>query len=139
MEFVLLCFTMVDINREVRELSGVFTDVSRRDFTSVAGLDAIVVTYETNSVFEDFEIAIAFPPAYPDREPPAFVLDPDIPSRCPHIYEKLDDGITHICYIDPDEWSSAYTSYDAAVMIKSWVYAYCNWQDTGEWDWPEAH
>lgn len=131
---------MVDISREVRELRGVFPEVSRSDFTSVAGLDAIVVTYETAGLFEDdFEVAIAFPPVYPNKEPPAFVLEPDIPSSCPHIYEKLEDGITHICYIDPDEWSSNYTSYDAAVMIKSWVYAYCNWKSTGEWDWSEAH
>ena len=129
---------MVNVSKEVKELRGVFSDVSRTDFVRFDDFDAIQVTYKTDSFLEsDYEVVIAFPPSYPNKEPYAFVLEPEIKGSCPHIYGK-DDGVTRICYIDPDEWSYRYTSYDAAVMIKSWIYAYSNWENTGNWDWEEA-
>ena len=129
---------MVDIHEEVRELRGVFSDVSPNDFVQYEEFDAIKVTYQTKDFLkDDYEIIIAFSPAYPNKEPYAFVVEPEIRGDCPHIYGK-EDGVARICYIDPAEWSYRYTSYDAAVMIKSWVYAYSNWKRTGNWDWEEA-
>ena len=131
----------LDVNKEVRELRGVFPNLTRSDFWELEnGNTGVDVKYKTDSVFEDnFDILIEFPRSYPDSAPIAWVESPKIREDCEHIYSIDSEGNAKICYIEPDNWYPWYTSYDAAVMIKSWVYAYCNWVDAGVWDWEEVH
>jgi hypothetical protein len=131
----------MDVYEEVHELQGVFPEVTRSDFWELDnGNIGVTVTYETKSIFEDdFDVLIEFTSSYPDSAPNAWVESPDIREDCKHTYYTDDYGNTKICYLEPENWYPWYTSYDAAVMIKSWVYAYCNWVNNGVWDWEEAH
>ncbi len=129
----------VDISEEITELRGVIPNVSRSDFYELNNGNVGVIVYykPTEYQFDTFEILIEYTPGYPDRPPNAWVLDPEIDSNSPHIWE-WDNGDPRICFIKPANWDSSYTSYDAAAMIKSWVWAYCNWTKTGSWDWDEV-
>lgn len=131
----------LDIDREMKELQGVFPDINRGDFYDLDnGNIGTVLYYDTTSrTVNDFKILMEFPPGYPDMPPKGWVMKPKLRDDTPHIWGK-EDGQPMICFIDPDDWSSRLTSYDAAVMIKTWVYAYCNWVKTGNWTWDEkAH
>lgn len=131
----------IDIDREVRELRAVFPEVSRSDFYELDnGNVGVIVTYRTDSrSVDDFEVLIEFPRGYPDDAPRAWIQSPEIPSSTPHTLGTDGSGDVAICYQGPSNWNSNYTGYDAAVMIKSWVYAYCNWKENDEWDWEEGY
>ena len=131
----------IDIDEEVHELRGVFPDISRSDFYRLNN-DSIgaEVTYETEDYFtDDFDVLIEFDYGYPDSAPNAWIQHPDIDNGCPHDYGEDEYGNTRACYVHYNQWKPWYTSFDASVMIKTWVYAYCNWKKTGNWDWEEAH
>ena len=134
-------FDMVDIGEAAHELRGVFPDLSRSDFYYLDnGNVGVEVTYATEGYAnDDFNVLIEYHGGYPDAPPNAWIQHPDIDSSCPHGYGEDDYGNYRACYIYPDQWKPRYTSYDAAIMIKTWVYAYCNWETTGNWDWHEAH
>lgn len=129
----------IDIDKEITELRGFFDNISRDNFFTLDdGNVATVVEYETEFLVPDFEVIIEYPPSYPNKPPNAYVVDPEIDSGCPHIWSHdSDTGVAKICFIKPSKWRSWYTSYEAAAMIKSWVYAYCNWDRNGVWDWEE--
>ena len=131
--------TRPDIDREAHELRGVFPDIGTDDFYELdnGNIGAVVYYRPDDFSFDEFEVLIEYVPGYPDVPPPAWVLEPEIDSNVEHVWEWDEHGHPMICYIDPDEWHPNLTSYDAAVMIKTWVYAYCNWKRRGEWTWDE--
>lgn len=125
----------IDISNELYELRGVFPDLSRSDFYHMAnGNIGVKVTYETEDFFtDDFDVLIEYHDGYPDSEPNAWVQDPKIDDSNPHHYGFDEYGDCHICYVGSQNWSFTYTGFDAAMMIKTWIFSYCHWQDTGEW------
>lgn len=129
----------IDVDEEITELRGVIPNVSRSDFYELdnGNIGTIIYYDPTEYQFDTFEVLIEYTPGYPDQPPNAWVLDPEIDSDSPHIWE-WDNGDPRICFIKPARWKSSYTSYDAAAMIKSWVWTYCNWMKTGSWDWDEV-
>jgi hypothetical protein len=138
-----------NIQYEAYEISGVFKahktmgerDVNINDFCildnrNIGLLVEIPITelqssgkYESRS----YTILIEYVNDYPLSPPNVFVIDPILdPNENPHMYL---DG--KICYLRPEDWSSNYTSYDVAQMIKSWIYAYSKWKRNGEWAWEQ--
>lgn len=130
----------LDIEAEARELRGHFPDLTTCDFYRLDnGNVGVLITFKTSDLFgEDFDVLLEYPPGYPETIPNAWVQSPKIASSCRHVW-KREEGDVKICYLRPSKWESNYTSYDAAAMIKSWIYAYVEWKDSGEWDWEEAH
>lgn len=130
--------THIDIGKEVTELQGVFPNISRSDFYQLDnGNEGVAVSYDPVQYQETFEVLIEYTPSYPDMPPKAWVQDPTIHPESPHVWGQDDYGDVMICYIDPDDWRPDLTSYDAAIMIQTWVFAYCNWIEHGTWDWDE--
>jgi hypothetical protein len=44
-----------------------------------------------------------------------------------------------ICYLRPKkDWHYRYSSYETAMMIETWLTAYCKWMKTGNWSFSEA-
>lgn len=129
----------INVDKEITELRGFFPDISRGDFGKMDNGNIVtVVEYETEFLVPDFEVLIEYPPSYPSKPPNAYVIEPEIDPDCPHIWDREPDtGVAKICFIKPSKWRSYYTSYEAAGMIKSWIYAYCNWERNGIWDWEE--
>lgn len=130
--------THVDIGKEVTELRGVFPDISRSDFYELDnGNVGVQVSYDPIQYQETFDILLEYTPSYPDMPPKAWIQSPSIHADSPHVWGKDDYGNVMICFIDPDDWRPSLTSYDAAIMIQTWVFAYCNWIENGVWDWDE--
>lgn len=132
----------VDINREIEELRGVFPNIGRESFYELDnGNVGAILNYRTDSSqVDDFQVLLEYPPGYSNMPPKAWIMEPDLRNDTPHVWGTDDEGKPMICFIDPDDWYSSLTSYDAVVMIKSWVYAYCNWVESGNWAWDEkAH
>lgn len=129
----------IDIRDEVQELRGVFPDIGRSDFYELDNGNVGVVVYYSPDAPDcpTFEVLIEYTRAYPNSPPKAWVMDPDISTSTPHTYSSDSSGNVRICFIKPSKWSSNLTSYDAAVMIKTWVFAYCNYKRDGEWRWDE--
>jgi hypothetical protein len=127
----------IDIDEEVYELGGVFPSIGRSDFFELdnGNVGAVVYYQPDDRSCPEFEVLIEFPQGYPDKPPSAWVMDPDIDSGTPHTWGTDSDGNMKICYIKPSRWSSDLTSYDSAAMIKTWIFAYCNYRETGDWAW----
>lgn len=130
----------IDINLETLELRGIFPEFDRGDFYELDnGNVGAVVNYDIEDCsIDEFIVLIEFNKRYPAEPPRAWVLEPELDQSCPHIWQFDEHGHAQVDYINPDEWHLDYTSFDAAVMIKTWVYAYCNWEDHGEWTWDEG-
>ena len=127
----------MNVSEEVYELRGVFPDVTRSDFYELNnGNVGVLVDYsiEDHSI-DRFVVLIEYIEEYPSEPPRAWISEPEIEQSCPHIMGFDENGHAQISYADPNSWDSNYTSFDAAVMIKWWVYAYCNWVENGVWDW----
>lgn len=132
----------IDIDEEVYELQGVFPGISREDFYQLDnGNVGVVVYYRPDDFsFPEFEVLLEYPAGYPDLPPKAWILDPELEPGTKHVWGTDEYGSPMVCFIDPDDWSPDLTSYDAAVMVKTWIYAYCNWVRHDEWSWDEkAH
>jgi hypothetical protein len=134
----------LDVEKEVHELRGVFPELGRGDFYRLDnGNIGVLVYYRPDSYTAgEFEVLMEFVEEYPTNPPQAWVLEPEIDRGCPHAYRYDDQGNALLDYIDPSKWESWYTSYDAAVMIRTWISAYCNWEDHGVWEWdgdPSGH
>ena len=132
---------MVDIDQEVHELRGVLPCEDRSDFYELDnGNLGVVVHYDTSGEFSKgtFEVIIEYPSGYPNKKPNAWVISPDVDMSCGHIYHKDDSGDANICYMGNRNWDPNYTSYDVAAMVKTWIFAYCKWERTGNWGWNEA-
>lgn len=130
----------IDVDNEVTELRGHFPNVSRRDFYELDnGNIGVVLQISTDGQYSlgTFEVILEFPPGYPDVQPNAWVNSPELDESCGHIY-YTENGQAKICFTADKEWESQYTSYDAAAMVKSWIFAYCQWEHTGTWGWKEA-
>ena len=130
---------VVDIKQEINELRGVFPNVSRSDFYDLDnGNVGVILNYQTdNHQVGDFQVLMEFPPGYRNMPPKVWIMEPNLQSNTPHVWGTDDDGKPMVCYIDPEDWSPNLTSYDAAVMVKTWIFAYCNWVETGRWAWDE--
>lgn len=131
---------MVNVDDELWELKGVFKDATRSDFYELNnGNIAAYVTYSPNDFsVPDFDVLIEYPYDYPNSPPNAWITEPEIETGTGHVWTRDEDGSPKICYIKPDRWSPDYTTYDAAIMIQTWIWAYCNWLESGNWDWEEA-
>lgn len=131
----------MDISEEVYELRGVFPHITRRDFYELDnGNTGVVVEYDTSGEFSrgTFEVLIEYTEGYPDTKPNAWVMEPNVDGSCGHIYNFDQNGHANICYMGNRNWDPSYTSYDVAVMVKSWIFAYCRWEKTDNWGWNEA-
>ena len=129
----------IDIQHEVEELKGVFPQIGRSDFYELDNdnIGAIVYYSPDDPDFSTFKVLIEYTPGYPNTPPKAWVIEPEISSSTPHTYSEDSSGHTQICFIKPSNWTDNLTSYDAAVMIKTWVFAYCNYKKHGNWEWDE--
>lgn len=131
----------IDVDSEVEELSGILTNVGRDDFYELdnGNIGAILV-YDTSGQYSKgtFEVLLEYPPGFPDTKPNAWVMEPEVDRACGHVYRYDENGHAQICFTGDRNWSPNYTGYDAAAMIKSWIFGYCKWESTGEWGWNEA-
>jgi len=128
---------------EADQLKGVFPSVEQEDFINLRnGNMGINLIYKTEGPFAsgDFKIQMEFLNDYPYSAPKAYVLYPKLPSNTIHVYPDEFTSIAQqrICYHEPNDWKYSYTSYDTAIMIQTWVYAYCSWLHTGRWDWDQS-
>lgn len=132
--------TKIDVDEEIKELRGHFPDASKSDFYELdngnTGVMLQIATKEQYSL-GIFEILLEFPPGYPDVPPSAWVCSPEIDESCPHTYGNK-NGQTKICFTADGKWGPQYTSFDAVTMVKSWIFGYCQWKQTGEWGWDGA-
>lgn len=131
----------VNINEEIAELRGQFPNVDRSDFYELDnGNIGVIVNIDTTGSYSKglFEVMIEYPPGYPNSPPKAWVMSPEVDGGCGHIYNFDENGHANICFTGDRNWSPEYTSYDAAAMVKSWIFGYCKWEQTGEWGWNEA-
>jgi ubiquitin-protein ligase len=130
----------IDISEQLHELQGVFPEATRDDFYELDnGNIAVAVKYHTEDYTKpNFDVLIEFPQNFPQGPPEVWVIEPEIKEGTGHVWGRDQHGHAKICYIKPDKWSPNYTVYDTALMAKTWFYAYCNWLDSGDWDWEEA-
>jgi ubiquitin-protein ligase len=138
------------IQYEADQMSGAFKitksigerDVDVNDFYMLDNenigiiIELPVIELQTTGRYESrsFKIGIEYVQDYPIAAPKVFIIDPELdPIETPHMYV---DG--SICYLKADEdWSNDFTSYEVALMVKSWIYAYCKWERKGIWGWAE--
>ena len=130
------------VEKELHELQGVFPSLTKKDFFYLEnGNICVRVKYVTAGPYScgTFAVLIEFPHNYPTAPPHAWVTEPEISGRTHHIHRRDKYGHTEICYLRPQkDWHFSYTAYDAAIMIQTWIWAYCRWLKTGKWDWKEA-
>ncbi|PWI47377.1 hypothetical protein CEE45_11790 [Candidatus Heimdallarchaeota archaeon B3_Heim] len=130
------------VENELHELKGVFPGLTRKDFYYLNnGNIAVQVKYSTTGQYAHgtFTVLIEFPHNYPNAPPRAWIVVPKISSRAHHVYGRDEYGHTEICYLRPQkDWHFTFTAYDAAIMIQTWIWAYCRWIKVGIWDWKEA-
>jgi hypothetical protein len=121
------------IEFETYQLQGVFPNVKQEDIFSLQnGNKAIQLVFDAKTRWHvnRFEILMEFLYDYPNSPPNVKVIKPDV-TGAPHtIFNNT------MCYNNPSiDWKPSYTSYDVAIMIQSWIYAYCKWIENGIWDW----
>jgi len=130
------------VEKELHELKGVFPSITRDDFYRLTnGNIGVLVKYLTTGPYArgTFHVLIEFPHNYPNAPPHAWVIKPKIHPKTHHVYRKDEYGQTEICYLRPQkDWHYSFTAYDAAIMIQTWIWAYCRWRKIGIWDWKEA-
>ena len=130
------------VEQELHELQGVFPSLSRKDFYRLEnGNICVRVKYVTTGPYACgiFHVLIEFPHNYPSAPPHAWVTQPKLSVKTHHVHRIDEYGHTEICYLRPQkDWHFLYTAYDAAIMIQTWIWAYCRWCKTGKWDWREA-
>lgn len=130
------------VERELHELKGVFPKLSRKDFYRLDnGNICVQVKFATTGPYSlgVFDVLIEFPHSYPNSPPRAWIQKPKIHPKTHHVHRRDEYGHTEICYLRPrKDWHFTYTAYDAAIMIQTWIWAYCKWRKTGDWDWREA-
>lgn len=131
----------VDTATQAEELRGVIRGVKADDFEILQnGNSCIELTYNPSGYPNRFDVLFEYTPSFPDMPPKAWVQSPEIHPDTEHVWGRDEYGDVMICYIDPADWTPNLTSYDAAAMVKTWVFAYCNWREHGEWTWDEkAH
>jgi ubiquitin-protein ligase len=130
------------VEQELHELQGVFPSLTRDDFFYLEnGNICVQVKYVTTGPYAcgRFHVLIEFPHTYPTAPPRAWVIEPKLSYKTHHVHKTDKYGHTEICYLRPQkDWHYSYTAYDAAIMIQTWIWAYCRWRKTGSWDWREA-
>jgi ubiquitin-protein ligase len=130
------------VEDELHELRGVFPTLSRKDFYRLDnGNICVKVKYKTTGPYSlgTFNVLIEFPHNYPSAPPHAWITEPKISKKVHHVHRTDEYGHTEICYLRPlKDWHYTHTAYDAAIMIQTWVWAYCKWRKTGIWDWEEV-
>ena len=130
------------VEKELHELQGVFPSLSNKDFYRLEnGNICVRVKYVTTGTYACgmFYVLIEFPHNYPTAPPHAWVTKPKISIKAHHIHRRDKYDHTEICYLRPQkDWHFTFTAYDAAIMIQTWIWAYCRWRKTGTWDWKEA-
>jgi len=122
------------IDYETNELRGVFPQTNAEDFIELKnGNKGIYLSYRINgqNYKGDFQLQIEFLHDYPSSPPNVYIVSPYLGVGTPH---TLADQ--KMCYLMPAiDWNDSLTSYDVAIMIQTWIYAYCNWIKTKAWDW----
>jgi len=130
------------VEQELHELQGVFPGLTRDDFYRLEnGTTCVKVKYVTTGSFAcgTFHVLIEFPHNYPTAPPRAWITKPRIAAKTHHVYGTDEYGHTEICYLRPQkDWHFSFTAYDAALMIQTWIWAYCRWRKVGVWAWEEA-
>ena len=130
------------VDREIVKLKKLFPDIRKNDFSVLEnGNKCVQVSFLTTGKYAcgKFDVLIEFPYNYPVGTPLAWIQKPAIPRNTPHVYGWDEDDHASICYLRPKkDWQLNYTSYEAALLIESWLSTYCYWLKTNEWDWPEA-
>lgn len=130
------------VEQELHELQGVFPALSRKDFYRLEnGNICVRVKFATTGLYAcgTFHVLIEFPHHYPTAPPHAWITQPKISTKTHHVHRRDKYEHTEICYLRPQkDWHFSYTAYDAAIMIQTWIWAYCRWRKTGDWDWREA-
>jgi ubiquitin-protein ligase len=129
------------ISKELFEIQGVFPSLQQSDFKELPnGNICVEVSYYTSGRYSKgrFDVLIEYPPRYPSIAPNVWVQYPAIKKNCPHVYKWDSYNDAKICYILPSQWKYTYTSYDVAIMVQTWIYAYCVWLEKGYWDWKQA-
>ena len=130
------------VDFELHQLKGVFTGLNRKDFYELEnGNICVKVQYETTGEYAlgTFKVIIEFPFNYPHHYPHAWVTKPKISKRTHHVHRWDEYGHAEICYLRPmKDWHYTYTAYDAAILIQTWIWAYCRWRKVGVWAWDEA-
>lgn len=132
------------VNSELHELMGVFPALTRDDFFYLDnGNIGVKVIYDTTGKYSlgKIHVIIEFPQNYPSAPPHVWIISPKVHPETHHVHKRDKYGHTEICYLRPHkDWHYSYTSYDAAIMVQTWIYAYCKWMKTRrkKWDWKEA-
>ena len=130
------------VEQELHELQGVFPGLTRDEFYRLEnGNICVKVKYITTGRFAcgTFHVIIEFPHNYPTAPPRAWVTKPRLSVKTHHVYGTDEYGHTEICYLRPQkDWHFSYTAYDAALMIQTWIWAYCRFRKVGIWAWEEA-
>ena len=124
----------INVDAEVDELRRLFPDVSRTDFYHLDNDNiGVEVSYvPSDCAIAEFEVLIEYVPQYPGVPPRLWVTDPEIDPGSGLVTGFDEYGNAQAKYAAPYEWSSEYTAYDAARMMKSWIKHYCAYLDDDE-------
>ncbi len=130
------------IDRELAKIKQIFPEIRRKDFRTLPnGNKCVQVSYVTFGKYACgvFDVLIEFPYNYPVGAPHAWIQKPRLSKKTPHVFKRDEEGHADICYLRPKkDWNLSFSSYEAAILIESWLSTYCRWTKTGVWDWPEA-
>lgn len=128
--------------REIPHITKLFPTIKKKDFRKLPnGNYCLQVSFNTTGKYACgfFDVLIEYPYNYPIAGPKAWIQRPDISRKTPHVYEWDKENHANICYNRPKkDWHFSYSSYEACLMIESWITTYCRWIKTQIWDWPEA-
>lgn len=128
--------------RELKQLQKLFPKISERDFYRLRnGNHCLQISFITTGKYACgfFDILIEYPHNYPMSAPKVWIQKPTIKRKTPHVYEWDNEGHALICYLRPKkDWHYSYSSYEVAMMIETWLTAYCKWKKTGNWSFSEA-
>lgn len=126
----------VDLDTEILELRSMFPDVDRKNFYRLenGNISATLDYHLDDCQITTFEVLLEFTEEYPVVPPRAWITEPKIDPDCPHIdgFDDYDHAL--ISYMDPEKWDTSQTSFDAAVRIQSWLFAYCEWLNSSRWE-----
>lgn len=119
--------SLIDIDKEVHELKGVFPQISKSDFYHLdnGNIGAEVSFIPSDCTIDEFEVLIEYTPKYPTYPPRMWVTNIEIDDSSEFVVQYDEYGNSEINYAAPYEWTPALTGYDAAQMMQSWIKHYC--------------
>jgi len=135
----------IDIETELYEIRGVFPDHGTEDFYRLSnGNVGTVLEFEDYQYEgENISVLVDYPSAYPKKPPTAWLWNPsmaEIENHPPLMIGSTECGGTEYRSINyTASWDETYTSFDVALMVKTWVGGFENWHKTGEWEEGDGH